>query len=51
MHVQDEVIDDYNDCKEDVEELFPLLLKIDPRELKIFAKLLNILWLNIKDFI
>ena len=28
---------------EDAEELFPLLLKIDPRELKIFAKLLNIL--------
>ena len=25
MHVQDEVIDDYNDCKEDVEELFESL--------------------------
>ena len=25
MHVQDEVIDDYNDCKEDVEEIFESL--------------------------
>ena len=33
------------------EEELPFLLKIDPSELKIFVILLNMLSLNIKDFI
>ena len=35
----------------DAEEELPFLLKIDPSELKIFVILLNMLCLNIKDFI